>query len=156
MKYLSLILIFGILLSFPLNTFATTDKEIYELQERCLKSSDKWYERTWGSNPLQKVDGNSMFIYYSNHYNRKLKRCLVLEEVDYMPKGEKTPTMSTFDLRDINEVNKVFAHSIFTGEVNKKEKTLFKTNFGTICEVGEKKCNNWVEWESMIKPYMEE
>ena len=62
----------------------------------------------------------------------------------------------TFDLRDINEVNKVFAHSIFTGEINKKEKTLFKTNFGTICEVGEKKCNNWVEWESMIKPYMEE
>ena len=122
MKYLSLILILVILLSFPLNTFATSDKELYELQERCRKSSDEWYERTWGSNPLQKVDGSSMFIYYSNHYNRKLKRCLVLEEVNYMPKGEKTPTMSNFGLYDINEVGKVFAHSIFTGEVNKKRK----------------------------------
>jgi hypothetical protein len=154
MKYL--VLIFGLLLFFPLNTFATSDQEIYELQQKCRQDSEQWYERTWSNNPLKKVEGDSRLIHYTNHYNRKLKRCLVLEEIDHMPKGEKAPTMSIFNLHDINQVGKVLAHAIFTGELNKEEKKLFITKFGTTCEVGKRKCNTWIEWERMIKPYMEE
>jgi hypothetical protein len=135
---------------------ASSAKEIYELQELCRKSSDEWYERTWEGQPLHRVEGNSMMIYYSNHYNRKLNRCLVLEEIVHMSKGEKSPSLRHLNLYDINENNKTYARAVVTGEPDKKKRKLFVTRFGTVCEVEATVCHSWTEWEIMIKPLMEE
>jgi hypothetical protein len=158
-----LILIIFILFFVPIVIYAqdnptspTSVKEVYELQERCRKSSEEWYERMWGGQPMHKDKESSMLIYYQNHYNRKLNRCLILEEVVHMPKNRKDTSLTFLNLSDVNENNKIFAHSIFTSASDPSKRTLFTSQHGVMCKVLDKTCRSWSEWESLIKPYMED
>lgn len=156
------VLIFFIFFSFSLvaqaqnnSTSQRSVKEIYELQERCSKSSEEWYQQRWAS-PIIKDDESTIFIHYQNHYNRKLNRCLILQEVIHQPTNKNEASLSFLDIYDVNENNTVFAHSIFTGEIDKSRRKLFPSQHGVMCRVQDKTCRSWSDWEKMIKPLMEE
>ncbi|HVN98025.1 MAG TPA: hypothetical protein VMT62_16465 [Syntrophorhabdaceae bacterium] len=138
---------------------AASKTEEYGLQERCHKSSIEWYRNTWGEQSVAKNDdGSSTIIYYTNHYNRKLNKCLVLQEIIYLSKDENDFTLVNKDLLDINENNKVYGHCIFRADrTNPKDLSLFVMKGNkTICLVSDIECHSVSEWDKMIKPYMEE
>jgi hypothetical protein len=71
--------------------------------------------------------------YYRNHYNKKMNKCFILV----------TGLYTTF--KSLNDVNE-----------NKRYGVLLITKDGIGCDVLEKKCKSEQEWDSLVKPYMEE
>ncbi len=71
------------------------------------------------------------------HYNRKLDKCFV--NIMYFGKEATVALFNVFE-------NKMIGH-YYSEDFKSKP---------AICFVGNKKCNSWVECETLIKPYMEE
>jgi hypothetical protein len=103
-------------------------EETNALKNKCEKQCEEWV----------KSDEKKFFrdkFTHKNHYNTKLDKCFIL--VNYSKKQLKI-------LRNINE-NKIYGSFRF-----KHDGTII------ICNVLEKTCNSEEEWDSLVKPYMEE
>jgi hypothetical protein len=74
---------------------------------------------------------DSLNIFYQNHYNKKLNKCFIIV-------NRSSPTFRT--LFDVNE-SKIYG--------------MFSSGGGS-CFVLDKKCNDEKEFDSLVKPYMEE
>ena len=108
------------------------------LQEKCRKKSEEYFQKEYGNGIL---NNGKRTVTYQNHYNRKLKKCLIILTTNYYSKN----------------INKGY-----------KEKHLFDVNYkldygffhdsGTIsfCDVQRKKCSSEEEWISLAQPYMED
>ena len=132
-------------LTWPATSLAATSKEVYELQERCGKRSEEFFERYYGNGILNTEDGTSI-TKYRNHYNTKLNKCFVLLSFQDIPHKDKSKRPSTsMTLLDINE-NREYAH--FFQTVGEQHPWL--------CEVVDKLCSSQGEWNSLVYPYMEE
>lgn len=123
------------------NSYAASDKEEYELQERCGKQAENFFKRKIGN------DSSS----YTNHYNKKLNKCFILVEwvqpqdvvCDIIrPKCNGTRVTQ---LNDVNENKQygVLIVCIRTGEL-------------CACNMFQEDCYSRLEWDLFIKPYMEE
>jgi hypothetical protein len=115
-------------------------KEQYQLQEQCGKRCEEYFKNENGNGTINDKEqfGN---VSYQSHYNRKMNKCLILlNEKGIKKNNDKIYKMNT--LLDVNE----------------KKKFGFFYNFGTLtfCDVLEKKCKSEEEWNSLVKPYMEE
>ncbi len=110
-------------------SFDRAAKEEYELQERCGKSAAKAFEADRYWNPrIPEV--------YCCHYSRKLNKCFIMI----------TATSAESEVRYIYDVNE-----------NKRYGGYTRWFDGHIsCEVEGKACDSQLEWDSMIKPYMEQ
>jgi len=121
-------------------------KEDYELQERCGKHAEQLFEKFYGNGVNDDKNG-LMMSRYNCHYNRKLNKCFMLL-ISTGSLKEKTKDNLGFytdkGLWDINE-NKQFGQ-FFSGTKTKVVQ----------CEVTGKTCHSESEWDSWIKPYMEE
>jgi len=71
------------------------------------------------------------------HYNSKLDKCFV--KIVYFEKGATVTLTNVFE-------NKLIGH-YDSQDYNSKP---------VFCSVGGKNCNSWVEFQALIKPYMEE
>jgi hypothetical protein len=107
-------------------------KEIYELQERCGKQTSEFFKKEYGNG----IASNGIFSGYQNHYNKKLNKCFIIIT-------STSPSMKLKNLFDFNE-NKELGSFV----VNKY--------LPMDCRVFEKKCKSEEEWDSLVKPYMEE
>jgi hypothetical protein len=55
----------------------SSQKEDYELREKCGKYCDEIFKREYG-NGLTSDESSSMISSYQNHYNKKLNKCFIL------------------------------------------------------------------------------
>ena len=124
-------------------------KEIYELNEKCGKRSAELFEKHYGKNGTSNDNDASWLSNYTCHYNRKLNKCFMLITSKSYPKNKKEQdnngSFTDKTLWDINE-NKQY------GQFNR----FAKIKNSMQCEVLEKNCNSEYEWDSLVKPYMEE
>jgi hypothetical protein len=121
-------------------------KEEYDLQERCGKQSEEIFKEKYHSRDEVVVRTDIGFNVYqhSNHYNKKTNKCFQLIIVDF--RNEKGgPIAITKELFDINE-NRKYG---FFWNVSEPNKILN-------CYVSNNKCNSKQEWDSLVKPFMEE
>jgi hypothetical protein len=99
------------------------------LEGQCKKSCEEWF-----SDYQQKHDEER--VSYKNHYNKRLNKCFILvNNLDYRLKNLKV-------IND-NEIYGSFLARQQDGKI-------------VTCDVLEKKCNSEKEWDSLVKPYLEE
>ena len=138
----------GIIFTLFGNSHAAPIKEEYELQERCGKRAEERFKEGYGNSIVSNGDGTVIMSNYTNHYNRKLNKCFVLVMSTSIPKDkttrEKYGISTDKTLWDLNE--------------NKEYGGFFKFSKHALmrCDVLEKHCNSENEWDSLVKPYMEE
>lgn len=127
--------------------FAAESKDEYELQERCGKHAADYFRRNFG-NGVSKIEGGQQEIDFSNHFSKKLNKCFIQITTNNIRYKNKNPEVVTsFDIRvlDLNE-NKEYARYV---NVYQKERP-------ALCRVVAMRCNDILEWEALIKPYMED
>ena len=144
-----LLLIFG---AFFINTaYASSVKEEYELQERCKKGVETWFQKEGGKKGIHEDKDFVTVINYQNHYNKKLNRCFILVTTGVRDKKSKTDTLH-YGLFDINE-NKQYADFLID------MKSRYKEGVGWVLEPGSSNaisCNEKGTWDKLVRPYMEE
>lgn len=107
--------------------WSASKTEGYELQEKCEKKAKQRF----------KDEFDSVHYAYQNHYNKKLNKCFMwVWSLD----GARVQY-----LYDVNE--KQYYGMIITGLNDPKD---FR------CLLLKKHCNSEDEWDSFVKPYMEE
>ena len=111
-------------------------KEQYQLQEQCGKRSDEWFKKKYGNEDEPSLS-------YQCHYNKKLNKCFILITEDSKNKLDNKPYYRKA-LFDINE--------------NREYGFFFMDDKGTNCflMVSKKECKDRLEYDSLVKPYMEE
>ncbi len=142
MKVIILFLLISVTLSGA--SYAASNKEEYDLQERCGKRAEEIL-KPGNDNGISEDDKQLMMTGYRNHYNRKLNKCFVLQTTTTMPKNKKESPSILEELWDINE-NKLYGR-FFKVKIDNKP---FE------CNVLGEICNSENEWDSLVKPYMEE
>jgi len=99
------------------------------LEEKCAEGARKWFR-----------DHSSEVIHgYSSHYNKKLDKCLI--RVDYF--------FSKTELQLV-QLHDAFDWRLIGSCLQRKDGTLVG------CYVGTKMCGSRLEFEALIKPYMED
>jgi hypothetical protein len=118
--------------------FLEDSKVDYQLQERCGKKCEEFFKEKYGNGILN--DGKTI-VTYQNHYNKKLKKCLIILNTNFFSKN----------------INKGYKE-MFLFDVNYHRDYGFFHNSGrfTFCDVERNRCNSEEEWVSLVKPYMEE
>jgi len=137
-------------LLFASTCYAAPNKEQYELQERCGKLTKNAFEREWGRDGVVNNEDSRMLANYRNHYNAKLNKCFYLQSVAIFPKSKEQGISEEVLLYDLNE-NKAYGYfhrmrKYGSGAPEAPDN----------CHVLENYCRSDNEWESLIKPYMEE
>lgn len=125
-------------------TTATSLKEKYELQERCGKRAAEKFKDEYGNGTLNTEDGFTR-TNYRNHYNQKLNKCFILVTSIFLPNKEKESVSEQFQLDDVNE--------------NNDYGSFFKFNKNArpdICHLSGTACESKEQWESLLKPFMED
>jgi hypothetical protein len=129
-----------------MNSYAVTAKEDYELQERCGKRADELFKREYGNTGITNTKNGQAIAGYRNQYNSKLNKCFVLLTYRDIPRKNKKDGPSTLvTLLDINE--------------NMEYGNYFKRDSDGApfeCKVSGKVCRTEQEWDSFVRPYMEE
>lgn len=137
-------LVFLILLGFSQVVFSEqskSDKELYELQEKCGKTTRDEFRREWGNGIVNTKD-SQMVSNYQSHYNKKLNKCFyLLTTTTYIKTKDLNSSMEMRSLWDIQE-NKSY------GELDTTLTRLFK------CTVGVNRCSSKEQWETLVIPYM--
>lgn len=111
-------------------------KVIYQLQKQCGEDSKEFYK----GNYTESIHYKSMFTSYHNHYNENLNKCFILVDVI-------NERYSKTYLYDVNENNYPYGRLEIIIEKDGRIQT---------CSVKKKQCKSEDEWNSLIKPYMEE
>lgn len=114
-----------------------SDKDLYDLQDKCRKTTDDTFKKEWGSGIVNSKD-SVMVASYSNHYNKKLNKCFYLLSSTSSSKNNVIEMNSLWDIQE----NKSYA------EFNSDSKGVF------FCHVKEYSCNSKKEWDSLIKSYI--
>ena len=130
------------------NSHADSTKEEQQLREWCDEAAENYFKRIYGSGYYKSSEAIS--LYYSiSHYNRKLNKCFVLLTGQFFPRTmeemEKHGITTDKELWDINE-NTLYGWFI---KFSKFKKPLN-------CRLLGKDCNSESQWDSFVKPYMEE
>jgi hypothetical protein len=114
-------------------------KQIYELRKECGKSAAEFAQR------LKLCDGQGG---YTNHYNMKLNVCFIYMTASCNSDKGKDDKFWAESLIDVNE-NKDYANYIGPGQILFDDKP-------AMCFVGAKHCKSLLEFQELIKPYMNE
>jgi len=122
-------------------------KEDSELQERCGKQCEEYFNKEYGKGIINRGDGERLISKYTNHYNKKLIKCFILIN-------------STEFIRNMeNKIESIRVKTLFDLNENKEYGSLiqFENNNKPInCRILEKYCNLEKEWDLLIKPYMKD
>ena len=129
------------------NTIKEQSKEKYELQERCGKWCEEYFNKEYGNGIINGGDGERLISNYTNHYNKKINKCFIL-------------ITSTEFIRNMeNKIESIRMKTLFDLNKNKEYGSLvqFENNNKPInCRILEKYCNSEKEWDLLVKPYRED
>jgi hypothetical protein len=115
---------------------AQSNKNLYELQERCGKRAAEVFEREYSPPVSDDKDGQTLFN-YENHYSARLKKCFFLEIAMSYEREEEKPGSKIMRLYDLND-NREYGSTPLA------------------CVVRGKNCQSESEWRQLVKPFMEE
>ncbi len=124
---------------------AEPNKEQYELQERCGKRAQEFFERRWGDG-IRNTDVGYITAAYESNYYPELNRCFILMEVQSI----KFPNEEIFEERFLYDpnTNKVYGSFIWpAGKPNP-----------TVCNLSVEKrqaCSTVWEWNALVAPYID-
>ena len=131
---------FGLMSTAQASAAATADEE-YTLSERCLQNARAHWESTY-KNEAEK-NKTSTWVDYENHYSRKLGKCFFMEiRATDQSDGRVFMKYQLFDFLDHKGIG------FFWGFQNSQNTSGCKVK-GTVC-------SNKIEWDILIRPYMEE
>jgi hypothetical protein len=140
MKRIIIPLLFIFLFS-PSIIYPSSVKEDKKLQERCGKSCEEWIKNQYRSGFF--IDRKSKETSsYSIHYNNKLKICFVVLTISSSVKNQTNTYKVLLDVNQGKEFGKYLSISDNKTPIN--------------CFVTEKSCKSEKEWDSLVKPFMEE
>jgi hypothetical protein len=132
----------------PITAAAASSGDTYDLKEKCARFAGEVFRREWqtGGSSARRTDGNgSAEATYRNHYNAKLNRCFYLEISTIYPKRSPATLIQRQTLYDIHE-NKEYGSMFYdSGPLGL-----------TSCYLLDRKCSSSEEWQSFIRPYLEE
>jgi hypothetical protein len=145
-KIFALTLVLGGFASFDLSDAASNTEE-YELQERCGKQAKEFFQRKYGDGVFKTKDGQQE-IDYSNHYSKKFNKCFVQITTNNVRYKNKMPEVVTsFEILILNiSENKEYGRFV----------NIYSKDKPALCRVANESCHDILEWEALIKPYMEE
>jgi hypothetical protein len=150
---------------------ASTKKEEYELQERCSKQAEEFFVRQYGTRTEPTPTGWARRD-YAHHYNRKLNRCFILVTEKYFIEKEKSRQIfgpagaensrqifkNLYDVIDGKHYANFYARTMIeepeTGLLYDRD--LLKKPLSCMVIVLDRECESEVEWDRLVKPYMEE
>jgi|LQYC01.1.fsa_nt_gi hypothetical protein len=140
MKKLLLALFFTIVIVSPVNAQSTLAQ-----QKQCAEGAKKFffehiqdYGGSWGFFIDKEGYGRNNF---TTHYNKKLDKCFIRIEYHYVPNDKNVKVIDSIDIWD------VFEGKYYGGFI----KSPIPSG-----EVENKTCRTLMEFENLIKPYMEE
>ena len=112
-----------------------------ELQEQCGKRSKEFFSKEYSNGTVNTKDGTTT-VNYTNYYNKKQNKCFLLLKSTHIFNDKKKGNKYSENLLDIDE-NQEYGYFI---EYVKN----------IVCFVLDKECKSEQEWDSLVKPYMEE
>jgi len=127
-------------------------------QEKCANEARENFERKYCGDQSQIFPSGCFLVdlfgtyywSYESHYNKKLDKCFLLAHGHTGYKGK--PMFNDYSLIDVFE-GKVYAiYFARTGY----DKNLSLYPDVAECSVGDKQCKSLVEFENLIRPFMEE
>ena len=104
-------------------------KELYDSQDKCGKRCEEYFKKNYY---------NKEGSYYRNHYNKKLNKCFILVFYD-----DGGPTEMLFD---VNENKPLGYYTLYRGGT---ERCSMSSPWGN-------ECKSRRDWDTLVKPYMEE
>lgn len=108
------------------------------LKAKCERKCEEYFRKEYGNGLL---NGGKRTVTYRSHYNRKLKKCMIMLSTDYFSKDINMGYKEKF-LLDVNYLRGYgFFHN--SGKI-------------TFCDVERNTCSSEQEWVSLAKPYMED
>jgi hypothetical protein len=123
-------------------TVAQAQTEKYDLQERCGKFAAEVFAKEWGTG-FSNTDNGQTIADYQNHYNFRLNKCFYLELSTIEPRsGDERPFSSSL-LFDLYERAEIGTYQQLGDEV-------------VSCDVQGKECHSLLEYDTLIKPFMED
>jgi hypothetical protein len=121
----------------------------YDLQAKCSKDARAWFNENWSR------DKDTVLLDFSNHYNKKGNKCFIFVEYHYNNRfvGQGgTGWTNHMSLWDIYENSKY-------GEFVENHYTYFKPTITTsdqlvTCDMFDQKCKSMDEFNSFMRPYL--
>jgi hypothetical protein len=125
---------------------AQSNKEKYELEERCGKRAAQYFSEQYG-NGYRKGDQMATRNSFRNHYNTRFNKCyVILVTRVHLDAWAKEEEVRTLELMDLNENNKFGTYIGSSTSVKPP----------SMCEMKDDVCHSEIEWWNMTKQYMED
>jgi hypothetical protein len=121
---------------------AQTATERYALQERCGKFAAEVFAKEWGTG-VSNTDNGQTIADYRNHYNFRLNKCFYLELSTTYPRSKDERQFSSSRLFDLQENREI-------GTYHQLEDAV------VACDLQGKECHSLLEYQALIKPFMED
>ena len=128
---------------------AQTETERNNLQEQCGKLAAAVFAKEWGTG-VSNTDKGQTIADYRHHYNLGLNKCFYLEvTTTYPPSRDDRPyrrpagPLSSSRLFDLKENREIGTYHQLEDEI-------------VACDVQDKECHSLLEYQSLIKPFMED
>jgi hypothetical protein len=121
----------------------------FDLQAKCAKDARTWFNENWAR------DKDTMLLDFSNHYNAKFNKCIILVEYHYNSRlagqfGDSwTNDMNLFDIYE-NVKYATFMENHYTyykPDIHTAEQVI-------ACDVEGNKCKTGAEFNNLIRKYM--
>jgi len=120
-------------------------KDVSELQEKCKSDAATIFKEVFSKEDMSNDKDGVINKNYKIHYNVKLNKCFVLMYTTSYPHSKSNDAFIIKVLWDIDEVKKY-------GTVTRLRRKPTPSD----CSVKDKICKSEGEWDSLVKPYMEE
>jgi len=121
---------------------AQTATERYNLQDRCGKVAAEVFAKEWGTG-FSNTDNGQTIAQYRNHYNFRLNKCFYLELSITEPRSGDERPFSSSRLFDLYESTEIGTYQQLGDEV-------------VSCDVQGNECQNLLEYQALIKPFMQD
>jgi hypothetical protein len=117
-------------------------KERYDLAQQCAKSAADWFNRTYLRGGIYNPDG-ALEAEFQNHYNSQINECFVL--VKAWPTKQEGLTLDAGKRESLWDVNESKEYGFY----------ILDRSLDLNCRVSTNPCHSKDEWDTLIKPYME-
>jgi hypothetical protein len=128
---------------------AQTETERHDLQERCGKYAAEVFAKEWGTG-VSNTDKGQTIADYRHHYNLRLNKCFYLElGTTYPPSRDQgqyrrpAGALGSSRLFDLQESREIGTYHQLEDEI-------------VACDVQGKECHSLLEYQALIKPFMED
>jgi hypothetical protein len=160
-RFLLISIIVFLVGGYAFHVYMEHQKQRYELQERCGKLAKTVWDKKYNGRNIINTDGDQTTLSYLNHYNAKLNKCFFMEttvETTTLYEGEKLISKRSSRLITLLDLNENKEYGDFLGDELLEHEPGLKLSNGEIilCNVAGNLCHSEIEWDALIKPYMEE